>query len=118
MDAQSPQIFTSTGGKHMADSQPDDLWHVVLTPAGVQSSELAMGMDEAQLDEYSLEVCHMEAVGQDRAEELMDLFARMSTGGEAGHQHGSDPGPCPICSPSQRDLVSDAVRRALWRDPW
>lgn len=103
----------------MADSQPEDLWHVILTPAGEQGCEPMIGMDEAELDEYSLEVCHMEAVGQDRAEELMDLFARMSTGADAAcHQHGSDPAPCPICSPLQRDEVSHAVRRALWRDPW
>ena len=83
----------------MADSKSKGLMHVVLTPV--------RGPD----GEFSLDVCHVEPVGQERAEELMALFAQAAAGEHASCHPGA---PCPICSPSQRDAVAAAVRRAMW----
>lgn len=86
----------------MFDPKSQGLLHVVLTPVGGQDGE------------SSLEVCHIEPVGPERAQELFELFAQVSAG-EHGSCHGPADGTCPICSGLQRDLVSEAVRRAFWK---
>jgi hypothetical protein len=91
--------FTVTGGSRMVDPKSQGLLHVVLTPAAGQGGEL--------------EVCHIEPVGPQRAEELLELFAEVSAGGQACH--GAADVPCPICSGLQRDLVAEALRRAFWK---
>lgn len=84
----------------MFDSKSQGLLHVVLAPAAGQGGEL--------------EVCHIEPVGPDRAEELLELFAEVSADGHASC-HGAADVPCPLCSEVQRDLVAEAVRRAFWK---
>ena len=101
----------------MAKSKAGDLWHVILTPQGGQGCE-PLDMKSGRLDGADLEVCHIEPVGQERAQELIELLAKMSTGGRgACHPHDAGTAPCPICSPVQRDHVAHAVRRALRDDP-
>lgn len=93
------------------DPRDKNLWHVVLTPAGVEVCE---PLDASALAGLPLEVCHMEPVGPERAQQLIELFAMVSAGQAGAHEHGrAFEGPCPICSPLQRDLVADAVRRAM-----
>jgi hypothetical protein len=78
--------------------------HVILTPTRGPDGEI------------SLEVCQIEPVGAERAQDLIDMFAEASMEeGAHGACHSAAGAPCPICSPSQRDLVSEAVRRALWQ---
>jgi hypothetical protein len=84
----------------MSDPKSQGLMHVVLTPVAGQDGEL------------SLEVCHVEPIGDARAEELLGLFEEVSADGHAAC-HGSSAGPCPLCSDWQRDLVPEAVRRAF-----
>jgi hypothetical protein len=83
----------------MFDPKSQGLLHVVLTPAAGQGE---------------LEVCHIEPVGAERAEELLELFAQVSAGEHASCHEAADV-PCPICSATQRDLVAEAVRRACWK---
>jgi hypothetical protein len=94
----------------MTDSAGKDLWHVVLGPAGVESVQSLDGFERGGLP---LEVVHIEPIGPERLQQLTELFARMSADEDSHHGHAGGR-PCPICSPLQRALVADAVRRALW----
>jgi hypothetical protein len=94
----------------MIDPDSKDLWHVVLGPAGVGSAQSLEGREQGGLP---LEVVHIEPIGPERLQQLTELFAQVSAGEGSHHGHMSG-GPCPICSPLQRALVADAVRRALW----
>jgi hypothetical protein len=106
------RIAQMQGADTMIDRDARNLWHVILTPVGVA---LAEPLDRSRLAELPMEVCDMEPLSPERAQELIELFATLSAGQTAPHQHAD--GPCPICSPPQRELVADAVRRALWDPP-
>lgn len=86
----------------MSEPRSQGLMHVILTPTRGQDGEV------------SLEVCQIEPVTAERAQQLMDMFTEVSDQGP-GICPGTADAPCPICSPLQRDLVSEAVRRALWQ---
>lgn len=96
----------------MIDPDAKNLWHVILTATGVP---LAEPLDRSRLAELPMEVCDMEPVSPARAQQLIELFAMLSAGQAVSHQHGDE--PCPICSPQQRELVAEAVRRALADPP-
>jgi hypothetical protein len=96
----------------MTDPDANNLWHLILTPAGVAHTE---PLDGSRLAELPMEVCEMEPLSPARAQELIELFAKLSAQQTSSAEHADC--PCPICSPQQRERVADAVRRALSDPP-
>jgi hypothetical protein len=103
----------------MTDRQSDNLWHVILGPGGMETSQPHAGMEPCDPSELALELCHMEAIAPEKARELIERFTKMALRAEAScEEHGSGvvACACEICAQLQLRPVSSAVRRALQGD--